>query len=63
VGSYLFGDYCAGAIQVVSREGGKVTEPRGLGLTVASLTSFGEADDGELYALSLQGQVFRIDPA
>ncbi|MGH9189642.1 MAG: PQQ-dependent sugar dehydrogenase [Acidimicrobiales bacterium] len=62
VGSYLFGDYCAGAIQVVSREGGKVTEPRGLGLTVASLTSFGEADDGELYALSLHGKVFRIDP-
>ena len=36
---------------------------RDLGLNVPSLSSFGTDADGELYALSLGGGVFRIAPA
>ena len=34
-----------------------------LGVTVPSLSSFGEDAAGELYALSLEGPVYRLDPA
>jgi glucose/arabinose dehydrogenase len=62
-GAYLFGDFCNGHVQALRLAGGKVSEQRDLGLIVANLSSFGEDHQGELYALSLSGGVFRIDPA
>jgi glucose/arabinose dehydrogenase len=58
-GAYLYGDYCAGWVKAVSA-GGRVGEPRDLGINVPSLTSFGTDQRGELFALSGGGQVFRI---
>jgi glucose/arabinose dehydrogenase len=59
-GAYLYGDYCGGWIRAVRLRGGKVAEQRDFGLDVQGLASFGVDQAGELYALSLGGEVFRL---
>ncbi|HSJ43753.1 MAG TPA: PQQ-dependent sugar dehydrogenase [Euzebyales bacterium] len=59
-GSYVFGDFCDGVIRALTADGNTVTADRSLELTVPALVSFGEDADGELYALSLEGTVFKI---
>jgi glucose/arabinose dehydrogenase len=59
-GAYLYGDYCAGWIRAVRLRGGKVAERRDFGLDVQGLASFGVDQAGELYVLSLGGEVFRL---
>jgi glucose/arabinose dehydrogenase len=56
-GAYLYGDYCLGSVKAVPASGGS---SRDLGINVPSLTSFGTDQQGELFALSGAGQVFRI---
>lgn len=67
-GAYLFGDACVGALRAFVVRKGRATDQRALGPRVGSpsaysLSSFGEDANGELYAMSLGGGVFRIDPA
>jgi glucose/arabinose dehydrogenase len=62
-GAYLYGDYCAGWVRAARTRGGEVLEQRDLGLEVPGLSSFGADAAGELYALSLGGDVFRIASA
>jgi glucose/arabinose dehydrogenase len=63
-GRYLYGDYCAGELRSFSAEPGRdATDDRPLGLVVPSLSSFGEDSDGQLYATSLDGPVYRLAPA
>jgi glucose/arabinose dehydrogenase len=62
-GAYLYGDYCAGWVRAARVRGGRVLEQRDLGLQVLGLSSFGTDTAGELYALSLGGDVYRIAPA
>jgi glucose/arabinose dehydrogenase len=62
-GAYLYGDYCAGWVRAARAPGGRIAEERDLGLPVPSLSSFGADASGELYALSLAGDVYRIAPA
>jgi glucose/arabinose dehydrogenase len=62
-GAYLYGDYCAGWVRAARAPGGRIAEQRDLGLQVPSLSSFGADAQGELYALSLGGGVYRIAPA
>jgi glucose/arabinose dehydrogenase len=62
-GAYLYGDYCAGWVRAARWSGGRVTDQRDLGLNVPSLSSFGVGPDGELYALSLSGPVYRLASA
>ena len=61
-GVYIFGDYCRSEIQLLRYDGNTVTT-KATGVTVDSstLASFGEGPDGELYALSLSGGIFRIE--
>lgn len=61
VGSYLFGDYCTARLWAVQISSGRVLF-RDFGVAVAggALASFAEDADGELYALSLEGQVSRV---
>ena len=59
-GAYLFGDLCIGEIEALRMRGGRVTGHRSLGPVVQNLSSFGEDADGELYAMSLSGGVYRI---
>jgi glucose/arabinose dehydrogenase len=62
-GAYLYGDYCGGWVRAARAPGGRVAEERDLGFQVPSLSSFGADAAGELYALSLVGDVYRIAPA
>jgi glucose/arabinose dehydrogenase len=62
-GSYVYGDYCAGWIDALPVGGGSVGQPRQLGLHVSQLSSFGVDQAGALYALSLDGPVYRLVPA
>lgn len=59
-GRYLYGDYCSGRIWSVAT-GGMPQElfPSG---AVPSLTSFGQDFKYDVYALSQNGAVYRIDP-
>lgn len=66
-GRYFFGDFCQGRIWSFRLDGGAAvglfehTDDFG---RVSDLSSFGEDADGELYAVSLSGTVYRIvDPA
>ncbi|SDH46675.1 Glucose/arabinose dehydrogenase, beta-propeller fold [Nonomuraea jiangxiensis] len=57
-GQFLYGDFCAGWIKAAPvDELDKATEVG----KVEQLSSFGEGHDGELYALSLQGPLYRIE--
>jgi len=65
-GTYVYADYCQGAIRGLVASGDEVIDDRSLdiGIVENSLGSFGEGPDGELYVLSLlEGRVLRIEPA
>jgi glucose/arabinose dehydrogenase len=62
-GRYLYGDFCRGELRsFVARPGRPAADDRRLGPTVESLSSFGVDNAGRIYATSLDGPVFRIDP-
>lgn len=61
-GAYLFGDLCIGEIEALRVENGKVTDQGVLDPVVENLSSFGEDADGELYAMSLSGGVYKFAP-
>lgn len=61
-GVYLFSDWCDGRLRWLRQENGEVTASGEFALSVPSITSFGEDHDGELYAISLGGTVFKIIP-
>lgn len=61
VGSYLFGDYCTSRLWAVQISSGEVVfRDFGVAVPGGSLASFGQDADGELYALSLEGPVYRV---
>jgi glucose/arabinose dehydrogenase len=62
-GAYLYGDFCDGRLHAVVQVDGRLTASADLGVTVDQLVSFGQDAQGELYALSLTGDVLRLDPA
>ena len=55
-GVYLFGDFCIGHVM------GLANGVRDLGMVVPNLSSFGQDLNGDLYVLSLNGPVYRVDP-
>ena len=63
-GRYLYADFCQGQLRsftaVDAAENGAATDDRALGLQVPSLSSFGEDQKGRIYAVSLDGPVFRL---
>ncbi|NNF54025.1 MAG: hypothetical protein HKN03_06220 [Acidimicrobiales bacterium] len=63
-GVYLFGDYCSGEMfGAQTSPGGVIFRNLGLQLPRNVLSSFGTDENGEMYVLSLDGGVFRIEPA
>ena len=62
-GWYLFGDYCKGDLRAVRADAPAPAEPVPLDVRVESLVSFAEDTAGELFAISLQGGVYRIEGA
>ena len=59
-GRYFYGDYGSGTIWSLSVVNGRATGLRKERIRVDALSSFGEDAAGELYAVSLGGNVYRI---
>jgi len=62
-GAYLFTDYCNGTIRAVRAQDGAVSDQRAFDARGANLVAFGEDAAGEVYVMSLDGPIYRIDPA
>ena len=58
-GRYFYGDYCAGTIWSFKAGNGRLSAPAVAG-TIGNLSSFGEDGNGELYATSLDGSLYRL---
>jgi glucose/arabinose dehydrogenase len=61
-GRYVYGDYCAGDLRSLIPASGGARGDRSLGLNVPDLSSFGVDDQGHVYATSLDGPVYRLEP-
>ena len=63
-GRYLYGDYCEGELRSITAEPGtKAGDDTYLGVQVPGLSSFGEDADGHVYATSVEGPVYRLEPS
>jgi glucose/arabinose dehydrogenase len=60
VGGYVFGDFCSGEIFVIPASGAKGTAPTLLLNTSASISSFGERPNGELFVVDHGGRIYAI---
>jgi glucose/arabinose dehydrogenase len=59
-GRYFYGDYCQGTIWSLRAVNGKLRSLRRERFRVPGLSSFGEDAAGELYAVSIEGSVYRL---
>lgn len=61
-GTYVYGDFVAGHVWALDLDG---TTVRGHAkvASVLALSSFGEDAEGELYALSIDGKLYRFEPS
>lgn len=59
-GAYLFADYCSNRIWALARDGGGTWRQAVVGQGSGGIQSFGEDSQGELYALTAQGDVLRV---
>jgi hypothetical protein len=60
-GRYVYGDFCAGELRSFKPATPRARDDRSLGLNVPGLSSFGEDNQGQVYAVSLDGPVYRLD--
>jgi glucose/arabinose dehydrogenase len=60
-GRYFYGDYCSGNVWSLSLRPGAAANVRRHAFRVSALTSFGEDAAGELYLVSIEGKVFRLE--
>jgi glucose/arabinose dehydrogenase len=62
-GAYLYSDFCDGTIRALDvDDSGAVGASWSLGANAGNVVSFAEDATGELYVLTAEGTVFRIDP-
>jgi glucose/arabinose dehydrogenase len=59
-GRYVYGDLCKPEIRLAGLSPGHATGDRDTGLSVHDMSSFGEDALGRIYAVSLDGPVYRI---
>ncbi len=63
-GRYLYGDFCIGELRSFGADPGeRGADDRALGLEVPSLSSFATDAAGRIYAVSLEGPVYRLVPS
>jgi glucose/arabinose dehydrogenase len=62
-GRYVYTDFCLGGLRSFRIEGGAATDDRALGVLLSSPTSFGQDGLGRVYVTTLDGPVYRLDPA
>jgi glucose/arabinose dehydrogenase len=60
LGRYVYGDYCAGELRSFEPAPEQARGDTSLGLVVPGLSSFGEDNAGRVYAVSLDGPVYRL---
>jgi glucose/arabinose dehydrogenase len=60
-GIYIFGDYCSGRVWGLLPENGDAWDHTLLFETGASLTSFGEDEDGEIYLVNHRNEILRLE--
>jgi glucose/arabinose dehydrogenase len=60
-GRYFYGDYCSGNVWSLALEDGRTSKVTRHRIQVPALSSFGEDSAGELYLVSIEGKVFRLD--
>lgn len=60
-GHYFYADLCGGWIRSFRLEGGEAGERTERATGVGSVTSFGTGGDGELYVVTIEGSVFRME--
>jgi glucose/arabinose dehydrogenase len=61
-GRYLYADLCEGQLRTLVPHLNRASGDRRLGLQVETPSSFGEDQQGRLYATSLEGPVYRLVP-
>jgi glucose/arabinose dehydrogenase len=61
-GAYVYGDLCDPRLRITRISSGRVRGGRLIGVGVPSLDSFGEDARGWVYAVSLEGGVWRLAP-
>jgi glucose/arabinose dehydrogenase len=59
-GRYFYGDNCSGAVWSLRVVGGRARSVRREPITIDGLASFGENSRGELYAVTLGGQIYQL---
>ena len=59
-GRYFYGDYCTGEIWTLRISGGRTVDSRPEPGRIGSLSSFGQGANGALYAVSLDGGLYRL---
>jgi glucose/arabinose dehydrogenase len=62
IGSYLYGDFCDGRMRAIRLRAGGACCDRRAAPSVPNLSSFGEDARRRVYATSLSGPVYRLDP-
>ena len=61
-GHYLYSDYCSGWLRSFKHEGGVATEQKEYAIgSIGNVLSFGRDAAGEIYILSGNGRVYRLD--
>ncbi len=61
-GRYVYGDLCKPGIRSVKLSRGHASDDRATGLSVSEMSSFGQDSRGRVYAVSLNGPVYRLAP-
>jgi glucose/arabinose dehydrogenase len=62
VGDYLFSDNCEGTVRVLEPDGDR-WKMADTGMEASGVASFGQANNGTLYVVSMSDGVYRVDPA
>lgn len=62
-GRYVYGDYCLGELHSFIPSRRRARDDLPLGESVSGLSSFGTDNAGRVYAVSLEGPVYRLDPS
>ena len=59
-GRYFYGDYCSGKLWSFRISNGRAVDNRQESPNIGSLSSFGQAANGALYAVALNGRLYRL---
>jgi glucose/arabinose dehydrogenase len=66
-GTYFYSDFCTGFVRSFRMEGGQAVDRRdwtaALGRGLNAVTAFGRDDEGEVYIVDQDGEVYKVVPA